>query len=293
MPITDELLRNYSKRLGSKGKTRTIYLRYAQQFLDYSKGNLDRETVTKYLDSLRERGRSDGTVNFAFRVIRTLFSRNNLEWPFTRGEAPQIREDEIDAPALAPDVIIEMIEAVKDKGKPDERAFLAISTIYFTRRVEMIELRQNDVNIEDKTIHVATAKHGRERTHVIPEEIIPYLSGYDFDTGVSEFGLLALWYRLELKIGFDHIDQVGFHSIRRTGNTLLLDYLPESVVMSFLRWKQRTSSHMPFRYSAQRFVGRQGATTKVVGAARDVDSKIFGVDDRTGNEVHPFLKYWR
>jgi len=279
--------------LGSKGKTRTIYLRFARDFLDFADGNLDRETVLRYVNHLSKKKRSDGTINFAFRVIMTLFNRNGLDWPFTRGDAPQIREDRINAPALDPDLIIEMIEAVKGNGEADERAFLAISTIYFTRRVEMIELRQSDVNVQDRTIHIATAKHGRERTHVIPEEIVPYLSDYNFDTGISEFGLLALWYRLEHKIGLEHIDQVGFHSIRRTGNTLLLDLLPESVVMGFLRWKQRTSTHMPFRYSAQRFVGREGVATKVVGEARDVDSKVFGIDPITGNEIHPFLRFWR
>lgn len=280
----DELLERYADRLGSKGKARGIYLRYAQEFLDLAGGQPDREAVIKYLDRLRKRKYSDGTVNFAFRVIRTLFNRNNLDWPFTRGEAPQIREDEVQAPALDPDLIGEMIMTVKTKGTPAEAAFLSLSTTYGMRRIELIELTTDDVRVEDRTIHIATAKHGRERTHLIPEEILPHLKKHDFGTRMSEFGLLGVWYRMEYNIGLKHIDQVGFHSVRRTLNTLLLDSLPEHVVMSFLRWKQRTSGHMPYRYSAQRFVGREGITTKVVGEAKDVDSKVF--------EVHPFLNYW-
>lgn len=280
-----KLLENYSKGLGSAGKTRNLYLRYAEDFLDYSGGNLDRETIEKYLKHLRNTHKySDGSVNLIFRIVRTLFSRNNIEWPFRRGEAPVIREDEIEAPALDPNIIGEMIEAVKKNGEPDEKAFLAISTTYGTRRTEMVELTQADVNLKGKTIHIATAKHGRERTHLIPEAIVPYLKEYNFDIDRSEFTLFTLWYRLEYRIGLGHTDQVGFHSIRRTLNTILLDYLPEARVMSFLRWKQRTSSHMPYRYSAQRFVGREGLTTKVVGEAKDVDTRVF--------EVHPFLKYW-
>jgi len=282
------LLENYIKRLGSTGKTRHLYIRYASEFLDYAEKHedgLDRAVINEYVASLVGKNYSDGTVNFAFRVIRTLFGRNDIEWPFARGEAPQIREDEINAPALDPDVIIEMIEAVKRGSEADERAFLAIASTYGTRKVEMVELRQSDVDLKSKTIHVATAKHGRERTHSIPEQILPYLAGYDFNSGISEFSLFTLWYRVEHRIKLPHIDQVGFHSIRRTLNTVLLDDLPESVVMSFLRWKQRTSSHMPFRYSAQRFVGREGTETKVVGEAKDVDSKVFA--------VHPFLEHWR
>ncbi len=280
-----EILGNYSKRLGSTGKTRSLYLRYAGDFLNYAGGNFDRETIDKYIVRLQRHKYSDGSVNLIFRIVRTLFGRNDLEWPYGRGESPQIREDRIKAPALDPDIIGEQIQAVKKNGEPDEKAFLAISTTYGTRRIEMVEFTAEDVNIRDRAIHISTAKHGRERTHTIPEEIVPYLEQYDFDKKRSDSELLTLWYRIEYEIELDHTDQVGWHSIRRTLNTLLLDHLPEVTVMSFMRWKQRTSSHMPYRYSAQRFVGREGMSTRVVGEARDVDSKVF--------EVHPFLEYWR
>ncbi len=280
-----EILENYTKRLGSSGKTRSLYIRYASNFLEYAGGEFDREKIDKYLVRLGRQKYADGSINLIFRIIRTLFSRNDIEWPYNRGESPQIREDRIQAPALDPDIIGEMIQAVKTEGEPSEKAFLAISTIYATRRVEMVGLVMDDVNIRDRTIHITTAKHGRERTHMIPEEIVPYIEGYDFDVGRSESEIFTLWYSLEYRIGLDHTHRVGWHSVRRTINTLLLDNLPEATVMSFMRWKQRTSSHMPYRYSAQRFVGRDGMSTKVVGAARDVDSKVF--------EVHPFLEYWR
>ena len=289
----NQWLENYAKKLGSKGYSRDLYLRFAKDFLDSAGGSFDRDSIEHYLEHLRrEHKYSDGSVNFAFRVVRTLFKRNEaelkeegVEWPFNRGESPLIREDEVVAPALDPDIIGEMIQATKKKGTPDEKAFLAISTTYATRRVEMVSLVQDDVKIKDKTIHITTAKHGRERTHLIPDEIVPYLKGYDFDRAITNFILFTLWYRIEYLIDLPHTDKVGFHSVRRTLNTILLEHLPEVTVMSFLRWKQRTSSHMPYRYSAQRFVGREGLTTKVVGGAKDVDQKVF--------EVHPFLEYWR
>jgi len=281
----DELMENYSKRLGSTGKTRSLYLRYAGNFLEYVKGDFEREKIDKYLAHLRRQKYSDGSINLMFRIVRTLFSRNDLEWPFNRGESPQIREDKIQAPALDPDVIGEMITKIKKEGDLDEKAFLAISTTYGTRRIEMVELSGEAISIRDRTLHIVTAKHGRERTHMIPDAIVPYLETYDFGAKRSESELFNLWYRLEYRIGLDHINQVGWHSIRRTLDTLLLDQLPEATVMSFMRWKQRTSSNMAYRYSAQRFVGRAGVSTKVVGEARDVDSKVF--------EVHPFLEYWK
>jgi len=287
-----EMLENYAKNLGSAGKTRNLYLRYAKEFLDYADGNLDRETIEKYLRHLRYTPKSsDGSVNLIFRIIRTLFKRNEallrenyFEWPFRRGEAPLIREDKINAPALDPNIIGEMIEAVKKNGEPDEKAFLAISTTYGTRRIEMVQLTQADVKLKGKTIHIATVKHGRERTHLIPGVIVPYLKEYNFDIGISEFSLFTLWYRLEYRIGLEHTDQVGWHSIRRTLDTLLADHLLPNTIRMFMRWKKGTSSDMVFRYSALKFVGREGTTTKVIGEAKDVDTKVF--------EVHPFLKYW-
>ena len=284
MADSKNLLENYAKRLGSTGRNRNLYLRYAEEFLNFAGGNFERESIQGYIAKLKRKGYSEGTINLKFRIIRTLFGRNKMEWPFAQGEAPQIRESLIVAPALHPHTIARMIEAVKD-GEPDERAFLALSTTYGLRRVEMVGLLKADIRLKDKTIHIATAKHGRERTHIIPDELIPHLVGYDFDTPRCEFNLFTLWYRLENKIGLEHIPQVGFHSIRRTLNTLLLKELPDATVMSFLRWKQRTSSHMPFRYSAVTFVGEEENLTEVVGEALDVDSEVF--------RKHPFVKCWR
>lgn len=280
------ILEKYAQRLGSKGRTRQLYLNYARDFLEYSGGRFDRESIEKYMDHLRRsHHRSDGTVNFIFRLIRTMANRNNIEWPFNRGDSPQIREDRIKAPALDPNLIIEMIEAVKEGGDATERAFLSISTTYGTRKEEMIELTDQEVNIKDQVLHIATKKHGRERTHLIPDEILPYLQEYDFSKPITESAVFMLWYRIEHRIGLQHIDQVGWHAIRRTLDTLLLESLPLTTVRMFLRWKKGTSSDMAFRYSAQRFVGREGTKTKVVGEALETDTKVF--------KVHPFLKYWK
>lgn len=290
---TTLLLENYSRGLSSSGKTRTLFLRFAREFLDYANGNLSREVIDKYMEHLRREHRySDGSLNFAFRVIRTMISRSEklLEeegfvWPYRRGESPQIRESKIQAPALDPDVIREAIVAVKADGSPEEKAFLAISTTYALRRCEMVELDAPDIRLKDQTIHIATAKHGRERTHLIPELIIPYIAAYDFSQKRSENFLFTLWYRIEIRIGLPHTPQVGWHSIRRTVNTLLEPHVSRNTLNGFMRWKQRTSSDMSFRYSAITFVGREGTTKQVVGDALTGDKQIF--------ESHPFLEDWR
>lgn len=284
-----EILERYESSLASSGKTRNLYTRFAREFIEFSDGDFSREMINKYLEHLKRKHRySDGSINFAFRVVRTMHSRSlekeGVEWPFRRGESPGIREDKIKAPALHPQTLGKMIHAIRENGQPAAQAFLALSTTYGLRRTEMVELNDNDIRLKDHTIHITTAKHGRERTHLIPEVIIPYLKAYNFSEKRSENFLFSLWYQVEISIGMKHTDQVGWHSIRRSLNTMLMRSLPESTVMSFLRWKQRTSSHMPYRYSAQRFVGEEGESTEVVGDALDVDNEIF--------RVHPFLSYW-
>lgn len=289
----DELLANYNKSLSANSINRALYLKYARDFLVHSHGHFDRQSIDRYIEHLRSKKMADGTINFAFRVIRTMFKRNEeqlkvegVEWPYRHGEAPQIREDEIDAPALDPDFIRDMIAAVRKKGDAKDRAYLALSTTYGLRREELTRIMADDIKLADRTIHVATAKHGRERTHLIPEEIIPYLRAYDFAKPVTLQELLLIWRRAEYYAGKKHIPRVGWHSVRRTLDTLLLDAgIPEFTVMSFMRWKQKTSSNMAFRYSAQKFVGgKQGTTTKLGSAVLKVDEEIFS--------KHPFLEAW-
>ena len=288
----DILLQRYEKGLTSSGKTRGLYLRYAREFLDFSDGKFDRETILRYLHHLKRKHKySDGTVNFIFRLIHTLYNRNSVEliregtkWPFGRGETPRIRQNKVVALELDPDVIIEMIETVKAKGEADEKAFLALSTTYGLRRQEMTGLRAEDVAMDNRTIRIATGKQREQRTHTVPSDIVPALSEYHFSTSISEFGLLSAWYRIECRIGLPHVDQVGWLSIRRTLYRLLRDRVPGYVLDSFMRWKRQSPFQASLPNRAQRVVGRGAIRPARINGPRDIDERVFS--------VHPFLKYW-
>jgi integrase len=240
--------------------------------------------ISKYIEHLKNKKFSDGTINFRFRQIRTLFKRNELEWPFLYGEAPAIRENKVVALALHPDLVGEIITAIKADGTPEEKALLALSTTYGVRRTEIVNLKQEDVMLEDRIIHIATAKHGRERNHLVPDIIVPILADYDFEQKRSNFSLNVLWHRIEYKANIEHTDHVGWHSIRRTLNTELRNVLPANVTMAFMRWKMKTNADMSLRYTATSYVGRNGTTKKVAGEYQDMDRQVFA--------NHPFLKYW-
>ena len=97
MSERDDLLQKYASNLPDSS-SRNQYVSYARNFLD-SADALDKESINKYLAKLKKQGKSAGTINFTFRVLRTLFNVNKLDWPFRRGESPQIgQRDEYSRP---------------------------------------------------------------------------------------------------------------------------------------------------------------------------------------------------
>jgi len=286
MNQTADLLQKYASNLPDD-RYRNHYVSYARNFLN-SADALDKKSINKYLAKLKRQGKSAGTINFAFRVIRTLFNVNKLDWPFRRGEGPQIGQRDEFKPALDPELIKIMIEAAKN-GKLDGAlsCFLALSTTYGLRREEMCDLEPGDVDLKANTIFVSTVKFGRERYHLIPGEIKPYLESHDFSERYSLTQMSQLFWRIVNGSGLQALksQRLGWHSIRRTVKTLLDNSgLSPYSVHSFMRWKGvEREFAMDVRYHASHFVGLDGA--KPVTEEAQSDKEVF--------EHHPLLLYWR
>ena len=285
MPQT-ELLEKYASNLPDS-RYRNYYISCASKFLNSADG-LDKKSINKYLARLKRQGKSAGTINFTFRVIRTLFNVNKLDWPFRRGEAPQIGQRDEYKPALDPELIKVMIEAAKN-GKLDNSlsCFLALSTVYGLRREEMCDLEPGDLDFTANTIFISTAKFGRERYHLIPDEIKPYLERHDFNERYSPLQMSQLFWRIVNGSGLGALkpQRLGWHSIRRTVKTLLDDSgLSPYSVHSFMRWKGvEREFAMDVRYHASHFVGLEG--TRLITEEAQSDKEVF--------EHHPLLLYWR
>jgi len=281
-----ELLERYSSNLAAS-KNKNHYVSYARDFLDHANG-LNKESVARYMERLKST-KSPGTRSFAFRIIRRLFVVNGIEWPFLRGEAPQIGQRDEDKPALDIEVIRIMISAAKDgKLHSDEAAFLALSTIYGLRRQEMANLKAGDVDLVNNTLFVATLKHGRERYHLIPPEIYPYLEAHDFNQIYSLTGMAQVFWRIVNNSDLKQLKQyrLGWHSIRRTVLSVLHKVgLDPFSVHAFLRWRGGSEGDlaMDMRYHASTFIGLEG--TKVVALEAEGDKKIFS--------KHPLLEIWK
>lgn len=281
-----DLLEKYAANLPDD-RYRNHYVSYARGFLD-SADALDKESINKYLAKLKRQKKSAGTINFAFRVIRTLFNVNKLDWPYRRGEAPQIRQRDEYRPALDPELIKIMVEAAKDDRLDIAPAcFLALSTTYGLRREEMCDLEPGDVDLKHSSIFISTIKHGRERYHLIPVEIKPYLERHDFSKRYNLTQMSQLFWVIVNGSGLEALkpQRLGWHCIRHSVKTLLDNSgLSPIAVHQFMRWKGvEREFAMDMRYHATHFVGLEGP--RVVTEEAESDKEIF--------EKHPLLEFWR
>lgn len=281
-----DMLAKYASNLPDD-RYRNHYVSYARSFLE-SAAALDKESINKYLAKLKRQKKSAGTINFAFRVIRTLFNVNKLDWAFRRGEAPQIRQQDEYKPALDPELVKVMIEAAKNgKLGASPTCFLALSTVYGLRREELCDLEPSDVDLEADTIFISTIKFGRERYHLIPEEIKPYLR-YDFSQRYSLTQMSQLFWVVVNGAGLQALkpQRLGWHSMRR-GLIFLLHRsgLDPFTVHHFMRFKRAADRELAIdvRCHASHFVGLEG--TRMVTEEPESDKEVF--------EKHPLLQFWR
>ena len=253
------------------------------------------DNVRQWVEHLQKEGYADGTVAWNFLILGGFFRRAGLEWPFRRGESPVIRENQVYAPALDTGDIKSMVEVVRGLQSPqgpvlpgaDHRAFLALSTIWGMRREEMREMTPEFLDQDRRLLFVQTAKRGRQRWHMVPESILPYLAEWGFDRPVSLSRLTKIFNELKSMVGFTGplAREVGWHSVRRSAISAADKAgVPRSVIISFFRWK-RSVGDMADRYSVSRIVGRNTEVRDLDMADRQVDEVMYA--------HHPFLGFWQ
>lgn len=286
--MNEELLAKYTESIeGASTYRQNIAI--AAAFLQ-ELGNRDPSAaiMRHYFDKLLKDGYAPGTVKRHWQVIHRLFIVNGLIWPLKRAEAPVVAENDVYAPALDQEVISMMIRSVRtrdDEQTVKHRAFMALSTIYWMRRQELQSLRPEHLDLENHTIYVTTAKHGRQRYHAIPDEIMQPLEDWGFSSPVSLPGLSLMFKDIMQRACGTGIEEVSWHAIRRTGIALAFRAgLDEATITNFARWK-RSGTNMALRYGTSRMVGLNGTHVAMGGEDKEVDEQVFA--------VHPFLEYWK
>lgn len=263
--------------------TLTGYLSIANQFLTWLGDRIppDDKDVRRYFIKRRDEGISEGSLRTTFSVLRKLFDANNWDWPFTSEDRPEA-PSEVTTPAFTREEVEQLIRN-RDEYSKAERFYLAIATTYAPRRIELARIRKR--HIKDGTIFIDTAKKGEKRTHLIPDEIMPYIEGYR-PRGHNVSSLSAMFDRICKKGLGERRKGYGFHSFRRTMDTLLPIALakadkPLILVGYFLRWNIKSTG--------VRFLGTPMGG--VYARPEILSSDPFFID-REVFEVHPFLPLW-
>lgn len=220
---------------------------------------------------LEKEGYARGSQRTIFQIVKRVFDAAKVDWPMGKRAAPKVQPSDVVKPALSVDDARLMINAAKEgKLAGDEAAFLALSTVLGLRCQELASIRDEDIDCKKRQIYVNTCKGGVQRYQLIPEEIIPYLEGHDFDKINTVNSLQPMFHRIEAKAGVVHKDGATWHSPRRQIDTELVqwNYVKTKI---FMRWK--LAGDMALAY--------------VTLDPLKVDREVFE------QAPHPFLPLWR
>ena len=265
--------------------TITSYLSTASIFLTWLGEQVPPTTqdLRRFFAAREEQGISPRSRATQFTQIKKLYLACEWPWPFTRDDMPVADDDDLPfAPAFTLDEVCYLI-AQRKNYTPQETFYLALATTYGLRREEIGRVTKRD--IQGTTIRVRTAKHGQQRTHLIPNEIMPALEIWH-PRKRDAWSISYNFRKITEKSGLGYRPRWGFHSIRRPLLTALIinlakaDY-PPSLAAEFLRWSKRSIGAV--------FLGSPMAGLYTHPEAISADP--FNLD-RTVFNIHPFLKEW-
>jgi len=274
-----ERMDNHLAFVGAKEETPQKYhLALGRAYRSIPDLEFSRKNVEKFIADLERKGYKSSVVRFHYFFLKSLVE-NVLEgdWPFKSREAPpEPRPEDLFQPIFSEERIKEMITCAKRPSlKPEDLTRFAVSTVYGGRRIEMAKLGEDSFDKRRKLVRIDTRKRGEPRTHIMPDEILPYVHPEGLEP-ISKKKMSEAFVRIEETLGFEHQEGYGFHSIRRRIITYFDDHdVSEKLVHTFLRWKRR-------RTIRGRYVVRDKMETDKDLAK--VDRKIF--------KIHPFIKTW-
>lgn len=232
------------------------------------------DSIRVFLASLRRDG-CERSMRFYYFFLKSLVENVlGSKWPLGKKDIPFVPEEPI-RPILKGDWVKGMIKKMKNYHMSADLTRFAISTIYGARRIELAELDKDSINLDEKVVRIRTRKHGEFRTHVLPDEIIPYLHPERLRP-ISLGKMSNIFNQIENFCGINFGNGYGWHSIRRRLATYLDDRgVDERSIFIFMRWKRRETI-------LDTYIVRTPMETEKNRA--QVDRAIF--------KIHPFLSTW-
>lgn len=281
-PLENLRLRLLSPRLRAPGTIKT-YLETAQRFLMWVDGDKPTDNdLRKYFMKRRQHGISERTLKKEFFHLKKLYQSNQAwpEWPFQSDDTPYPEEKPY-APALELDEI-ELLIRAKKKLTERERFYLAAATVWGCRRIQLAKIRRRDY--DDEKIVIRPAHKGYPVEHLIPDELKGIFNAYNAREHEDE-ALSGIFKRICKKAGLKPKPRVGWHSIRRTLDTiipplLIRNRIDGSIYADYVGWAASTKGSK-FR----------GADMAGIYDHPEILYEPFGID-KIIYKYHPFLPLW-
>ena len=156
-------LRNYSF------KTIKAYLGCLREYFDFKKFDLekiDEENIKQFLLNKQDKNYSSQTINlylnaikFFYREVLKIPQKINLKFAKRNKKLPIV---------LSREEIKSIINLIKN---PKHKLIISLAYGAGLRISEVVNLRVNDINLEELTIHLKNAKSKKDRITIFPEKI--------------------------------------------------------------------------------------------------------------------------
>jgi integrase len=282
--MTDAILDRFLGDLyNSNDSVKKSRSHYAKMWLEYAgESPWTRELVIAFRKHLKDEGFSEGTVRQVDSIVKRVFdaaaavaiaNQQKLiadidpsdpgatitiikalgakipTWDMGKRGAPPVRYR--NTPTTSIENLTAIVNAaLHDSFEPQEKAFLALASIYPLRRGELRRITPEDLHYDRHTIFLRTEKGGEEREQLLCDELVPVLQAYDFRRRYSDFDVSKMWHVIESKAGLAHEPDGGWHSLRRlVVTTLRRIWGNDSLqVKIFGHWRLASSPEITDRY---------------------------------------------
>jgi integrase/recombinase XerD len=219
-------IRNYSL------KTVSAYLNCLKEYFNFKKNNLekiDEAKIRQFLLNKQSKNYSPQTINLYLNAIK-FFYREVLKIPqkINLKFAKQTKKLPI---VLSKEEIKNVIKSIKN---PKHKLIISLAYGSGLRVSEIVNLKINDINLEELTIHLKNAKGKKDRITVFPEKIKIKLQNLIANKNINDYLFESerggkLTERTAQKVFENALRQGGikkeatFHSLRHSFATHLLE----------------------------------------------------------------------
>ena len=274
MKVTKQHIDTWKSKLALKSEpTQETYFVITNKFLEEYEGDISEENLYDFLSTV-----SKNSIRTVFYALKFFYNCGNIPFNLKVSDVAPSGGVKKQRPILSVEELEALIKTAKLEFGTIEIGYLALSSVYGLRRIEMYNVEADDIDIANKRIRIMPRKRGQEeRIHIIPPEIQEQME--DMWYGLKKVkkkpvinSLNMLFDAMCHKAGIELRPRLGWHSIRRLLISELQQVEPAInpiMIRDFIRWKPRAGDII---------------LDYTILDPKKVDERIF--------KQHPFLKLW-